>query len=327
MTNRYPLILDTQDGAKIKEIPQGDSLYLSGNTIEEVGNINSVGIINAAEFRVNNQTIGPTEFIQLTDTPTSYSGQNNKILKVKNDGSGLEFVNAQDIGLLSGTDITITGNIYPSIDNTGEIGLSSKKWNIVRATSLQGNLLNDNGSVIFDSSTGKITGTAISGNNISIFTNDSNYLTLADLSGTNAIDIQGNVIASDDSVIIDNVTKTFTGNVTGNASLNTLVINENIYNDSSTLIYDSSSNTFSGNFFGTFTGTVTDISLDNLRSENIVLVNSLFADDSSVLIDAVAQQFNGDVSYTPATPLHWSDPKPTTVAEALDKIAEILYNL
>lgn len=350
MTNRYPLILDTQDGTKIKEIPQGDSLYLSGNTIEGVGNINSVGVINATDFRINNQTISSTEFTQLTDTPASYTGQNNKIVKVKSDGSGLEFASAQDLGVLSGTDLTLSGDIYPETDNSGEIGTTSKKWNFVRSTNVQGNLLNDSGNVVFDSATGKITGTAISGNNISIFTNDANYITFADLSGTNTIDIKGdvianddsilvnsttkvhagnfkgNVVASDDTVIIDNTTKTITGNIngtiTGDAILTTLIIQDNMYNDDSTLIYDSSTNTFNGNFSGTFSGVADDVLITDIR-----LVNSVLTDDSSVLIDVFNKKFIGDVTYTPGTPAHWSDPKPTTVAEALDKIAEILNSL
>jgi len=36
MANRFPLVLDTADGNKIKEIQTGDNLYLSDNSITGV---------------------------------------------------------------------------------------------------------------------------------------------------------------------------------------------------------------------------------------------------------------------------------------------------
>ena len=41
MANRYPLVVDTTDGNKVKEIPNGDSLQLTGNSIIGVVTCNS----------------------------------------------------------------------------------------------------------------------------------------------------------------------------------------------------------------------------------------------------------------------------------------------
>ena len=42
MANRFPLILDTADSNKIKELPSGDNLDLTGSGISAVGNIIAV---------------------------------------------------------------------------------------------------------------------------------------------------------------------------------------------------------------------------------------------------------------------------------------------
>lgn len=269
MANRYPLILDTEDGNKIKELPQGDSLYLLGNTIEEVGNINSVGIVNAAELRVNNQVVGPTAFTQLTDTPETYSNQNNKIVKVNDTGTGLDFVSAQDLGALSGGSISIDGNIYPNINGNGEVGLANRKWNTVRAIDLQGNLLDINGSLIFNASTSKINPYAISDINISVLNNDANYLIAEDLKNTTGLEIKSNILSSDDEVLLNNTTRVLFGDVSGN-------MYGNVYSNDSTLLVDAEQSGHYGLFYGDLTG-------------------SIFSDNSTALVDGVNGEIVGPI--------------------------------
>ena len=265
MANRYPLVLDVEDNNKIKELPEGDSLYLFGNTIEEVGNINSVGVINAAEIRVNDQVIGPTSFSDLSDTPSDYINQNNKILKVNDAGTGVEFVSAQDLGALSGGSISIAGDIYPTTDGAGQVGLSDKKWQIVRATGLQGNLLNNNQSVVFDADTGKITGTALSGNNVSIFVNDANYVTLSSLNSTTPVNIKANIYGEDNTLLVDASENTHLGILKANlvASDDTVIVDytnktitADVYSSSGSQIIDSATKSVFGEFSGNLTGNV-----------------------------------------------------------------------
>jgi hypothetical protein len=50
MANRYPLILDTDDNNRLKELPSGDSLNLTGNAIVGVGNISSIGSLSISNI-------------------------------------------------------------------------------------------------------------------------------------------------------------------------------------------------------------------------------------------------------------------------------------
>lgn len=53
MANRIPLILDIQDENRIKELPIGDNLNLSGSSIVNVTNLDVEGNLNAPNIRVN----------------------------------------------------------------------------------------------------------------------------------------------------------------------------------------------------------------------------------------------------------------------------------
>jgi hypothetical protein len=60
MANRYPIIIDTADGNKLKELPENDSLYLSGNTISGVGNITSTATISGLNVTATGTITAPT---------------------------------------------------------------------------------------------------------------------------------------------------------------------------------------------------------------------------------------------------------------------------
>ena len=53
MANRYPLVIDTLDANKIKELQTGDNLNLADNSIVGVQNITALGTIEAAVLTVN----------------------------------------------------------------------------------------------------------------------------------------------------------------------------------------------------------------------------------------------------------------------------------
>ena len=89
MANRYPLIIDTLDANKIKELQTGDNLNLADNSIVGVQNITALGTIEAAVLTVNGNRVVAQSFNQLTDTPGSYTGNADKFVAVKADASGL----------------------------------------------------------------------------------------------------------------------------------------------------------------------------------------------------------------------------------------------
>lgn len=57
------------------------------------------------------------------------------------------------------------------------------------------------------------------------------------------------------------------------------------------------------------------------------IVGSVFADDSTLLVDGVNGKIVGDVDYSPSTLNHWTDPVPQTIGDALDRITAAVYSL
>jgi hypothetical protein len=217
MANRFPLILDTQDGNKIKELPDGDNLNLQGSSILNVQNIQSTGIIDAAEIRVSGETVQAQSILDFTDTPMSYQGFANTILKVRNDESGIDFFSFEDFGDLSLGNVTLKGNILPEFDNNGTIGSSSARVSEIWAVELRGNLKSLSGEIVFDATTGLINYAAIfnAPTSLSQFANDENFIKINELgvSTQSLIDsnqlvitsVKGSVFADDSSVIVDSI--------------------------------------------------------------------------------------------------------------------------
>ena len=85
MASRYPLVIDTGDNNKIKELPNGDNLNLTGNNIVNVVNVTGTGAlsVNSVEvtsntFTVNGNSLNTVAFTgnyaDLTGTPTIFNG-------------------------------------------------------------------------------------------------------------------------------------------------------------------------------------------------------------------------------------------------------------
>lgn len=212
MANRYPLVLDTADGNKIKELPEGDNLYLRTNSIEDVQNINALGVINAADIRIGGQTLQAQNILDLADTPSSFVGAANQILKVKSTEDGIDFVDIADLGDLTAGTITLTGNIVPNQDNISSLGTDSKKYNNVKSYNLFGNLRGYDGTLVFNASTNKLFYTALQGapTSLSEFTNDVGYITIDQVgdyleNNLTVSDFQGSVFSDDSTILVDAV--------------------------------------------------------------------------------------------------------------------------
>ena len=79
MANRYPLIFDTQDGNKIKELPSGDNLNLQGSSIVNAIDIQASGTLTVNQLNVNTipslATVATSgNYNDLTNKPTIFSG-------------------------------------------------------------------------------------------------------------------------------------------------------------------------------------------------------------------------------------------------------------
>jgi len=217
MANRYPLILDTTDGNKIKELPAGDNLYLRNNNITDVQDITALGTIEAGNIVIAGKSLFAQGFTELQDVPPTYEGSEGFLVRVKTDGTGLEFSPQNALGSISVNRITMANDLVPTTNDSGQIGTNSKRFNEVNATSIIGDLRARDGTLLIDVEEkelpyGIITGAPTS---LSEFTNDVGYQTLIQvraeiLSATEAfavgqIDITGSVFADDSSLLVDGV--------------------------------------------------------------------------------------------------------------------------
>jgi len=225
MANRFPLVLDTTDGNKIKELPDGDNLDLTNTSITSVNDINAVGTITTERLLVGGNTVSPVNFLDLVDTPTTFAGTANYFVKVNSSGDGIDFRPLTDLGTLNVDSILSTGDLKPSVDGVGNVGTEAKKFNEVVATTLKGNLVSYNEEIVFDATSGKVSYGALQGapQFLSEFSDDVGYLQTADLDDTLSSlfdegvpfesDIKGSVFGDDSTVIVDGVAGLVVGNI------------------------------------------------------------------------------------------------------------------
>ena len=80
MANRFPLILDTADSNKLKELPNGDNLDLTGSGISAVGDITSTGTTTAKSVKLSGYTtaerdaLSPVEGQMIYNTTDTFQG-------------------------------------------------------------------------------------------------------------------------------------------------------------------------------------------------------------------------------------------------------------
>ena len=217
MANRFPLVLDTTDGNKIKELPDSDNLDLRTNSIVNVQDITSLGTVDAAVIKVDGQKLVAQQFADLTDTPNAFSGSNNYFVKVNSAANGLEFRPLSDLGTIDIDTINVDSAIVPSVAGVGNIGTETNKFNEIVGTTLKGNLVSYNEEIVFDATTGKVSYASLQGapQFLSEFSDDVGYLRTADLDTSLAAlfdegipfesDIKGSVFGDDSTVIVDGV--------------------------------------------------------------------------------------------------------------------------
>lgn len=264
MANRYPLIVDTSDDNKIKEIPSGDALNLTGNTITGVGNVTSTGTISATTINATNIQKGGTD-----------------LANVATSGSFNDLVNRPT----QLSDLTDDLNVLVPGDNVGQLTNNVGYLTTVAFADLTGKPTTIAGYGITDAATtaqGALADTALQpGANISTLTNDSNFVTLTQLTDgsitvdvNNSGDLVGSVFADDSTVMIDSILASV--NLNGTVR-DAIVANDDDLHDIGTTSVRFKDAHFSGTVNGSFAGTLTgDVS------------GSVFSDDSTQVIDGVA---------------------------------------
>jgi len=234
MANRFPLVLDTTDGNKIKELPDGDNLDLTNSSIISVNDINSSGTISTSELLVRGFPVKPVGFSDLIDTPATFEDAENFFVKVNSNGDGIEYRPLGDLGTINVQNIVGSGDIEPETTFTGNIGTDERAWSRVRAVNLVGNLVDESGSIVFNSTTGLISYAALGGapQFLSEFTDDIGFLRIEDLddqlgslfsSAPFVSDLQGSVFGDDSSMLIDGISSLVVGNVENATTTSTTV--------------------------------------------------------------------------------------------------------
>ena len=312
MANRFPLVLDTTDGNKIKEIPSGDNLDLRNVSIEDVQNINAVGTINAAAVTINGSQLQPGIFSDLDDTPNSYEGFEGYLVKVKDDGTGIEFTTLGAGGSdFAVDDILLSGDIVPQTLNTSNIGSTTNRFAQIHSQIFQGSLKGFDGSTVFDATSNQIPYAVIAGRpeNVSDLPNDADYISRSELTDgsitvevSNTGDLIGSVFGDDSTLLVDHL----------NSRINAARLTQNGANDGQTIVWNDATKVWEPGIAGDITG-LSSNKVDTLTVE--AGYKFTFADNPGLIEGAGIQftttsdpvSFNGDMeladgkTFAPAT--------------------------
>ena len=274
MTNRYPLIVDTSDSNKIKELPDGDNLQLSGNSIVGAVNITASGALTIGSVvAATSITIGGTaissvatsgSYTDLTNTPTAVS----------------TFTNDSNY-VTTGSNVSVFANNAGYLTTVAYADLTSTP------TTLAGYGI----TVATDSIIAAANSAIQPADNVSTLTNDSGYITLTQVQSgdisidvTNSGDLIGSVFSQDSTLMVDailssfNLDGTIRGHVTpAQSEFWDLGTTDNLFRHAYL------SGTVNANTAGVHTGDT---------------IGSVFGDDSTVLVDGVANAIVGKIDST-----------------------------
>ena len=199
MANRYPLIVDTTDGNKLKEIPSGDNLQLTSNGIIGVTDVTASGTVAAGVLSATSIKKGGTEIATVAVTG-SYNDLSNRPTQLSD--------------LIDDLNVLVPGdNVGQLTNNVGYLTTVAFGDLTATPTTLAGYGITDAATSV----QGALAGTAIQpGANISTLFNNAGYLTAADLSNglitvdvNNTGDLVGSVFADDSTLMIDSILAAF----------------------------------------------------------------------------------------------------------------------
>jgi len=276
MANRYPLVVDTTNGNKIREIPNGDNLQLTGNSVIGVVDVTASGTVSANEINATSIKKGGTElatvavtgaFSDITGGPTQLSDLTDDLnVLVPGDNVGTLTNNVGYLTTVAFADLTATPTTLAGYGITDA------------ATTAQGGLA----------------ATAVQpGASVSVLVNDAGYLTLADIQNgavtidvNNTGDLVGSFFADDSTILIDsilaavNLDGTIRGHVRPNANQHNLW---DLGTDAVRFKNAYFAGTINGAHVGTLDGDVE---------------GSVFGDDSTLLVDGNNNKIVGVVDTT-----------------------------
>ena len=281
MANRIPLIVDTTDSNKIKELPIGDNLLMTGSNITGVSGITAQSITTTTgtftNLNTQNLTVTAATNLGSITNITITGGTAGQVLST--DGTGnVSFISLgnYDQNLNTTDDVTFntvaTRRITAPINVTAEIrtsstGLGNKTWTFGSTGILT---LPVNGDIRNSAGQSLLSYAAVAADIIS------------DVDNTRDLGAVGNRWSQGHftniyGALTGNVTGDLTGNVTGNtAGVHTGAVTGNLTGN------------VTGNLTGDVTGNVTGDVTGNVQG-------SVFANDSTQMINAVTGKVVGPI--------------------------------
>ena len=152
MANRVPLILDIQDQNRIKELPVGDSLDLTGSSIVNVTNLEVLGNLNVPNLVVDysNLSNAPTIPTTLTDIGIT-DGTADQVLST--DGAGnFTFVDPITVAL----NVSKVSELQNDIGYITQADLANGTYEIKNIGSLVGSVFAEDSTLLVDAINGTI---------------------------------------------------------------------------------------------------------------------------------------------------------------------------
>lgn len=112
--------------------------------------------------------------------------------------------------------------------------------------------------------------------------------------------------------------------VNGSGASQRADIQGDLFGQDSSKVFNSDTNTFYGSFVGTVAADDSTVVVDGVNGELYGNLNGTVV--GNVTGDVIGD-LTGDVGYAPANAAQWNTPRPTTLAEAIDKLATAVYTL
>jgi hypothetical protein len=269
MANKFPLIFDTTDGNKIKELPNGDNLNLQGSSIVDVININASGTLQANALVVQTISVGGNSiasvaltgnYNSLINRPNIFSGDYNDLNNrpVIFSGSYTDLTNkpviptaisqlSNDAGYI--TNVTA---IVPAANVTGlaEVAVSNDYNDLDNKPDVITRSEFTNGALTIDvTNTGNLTGSVFSEANVLLVDHVNGIVPASVLSGTASIDVNSVGNSAFNQVSSVRLSSAI-------ANVGELTVEGNLLGEDSTLLIDATTGRHFGDFYGTLNGDI-----------------------------------------------------------------------
>jgi len=251
MANRFPLIVDTSDGNKIKEIEVGDNLNLQGSGLVNASSITVNGVLSAQSITVNGTELASVattgSYSDLSNTPVLFSGSYNDLTnKPSIPASTRQLSDVQNIEPSNGDVLIYDSNSGNYVPGTIDVDANINNSNLADLANVITSGDTSNKFLKYYSGAWRaanVTYAEIQNTPtlLSEFTDDVGYLTSASLEnvfaggGIFATDIQGSVFADDSTLLVDGVNGSFYGYLTGDVDGD---VKGSVFADDSTLLVD-----------------------------------------------------------------------------------------